>query len=104
MKSIFLDYGFLMRGRKEGLFSFYAYNSTFVMHLSTIFFGPIFLSQTPYVLRCIKCIYVTRTKCPIAMLKVLKSQIYGNFGPLIEHGPHWINFTIVIFISEKKKR
>jgi hypothetical protein len=21
-----------------------------------------------------------------------------NFGPLIEHGPHWINFTILTFI------
>jgi hypothetical protein len=32
-----------------------------------IFFGPRFLSQTPYVLTCIKCMNVTRTKCPIAM-------------------------------------
>jgi hypothetical protein len=61
-----------------------------------------FLSQTPYVLMCIKCINVARTKCPIAMLIFLINQIYGNFGPLIEHGPHWINFTIFTFISEKK--
>jgi hypothetical protein len=32
-----------------------------------------------------------------------KDQIFRNFGPLIEHGPHWINFTILTFISEKKK-
>ncbi len=25
----------------------------------------------------------------------------GNFGPLIEYGPHWINFTIFTIISEK---
>ncbi len=29
------------------------------------------------------------------MYKVLKSEICGNFGPLIEHDPHWINFTIL---------
>jgi hypothetical protein len=46
---------------------------------------------------------VTRTKCPIAMLKVLKNQISGNFEPLIEHGSHWINFTIFTFISEKNR-
>jgi hypothetical protein len=26
-----------------------------------------------------------------------------NFGPLIEHSPHWINFTILIFISENDR-
>jgi len=46
---------------------------------------------------------VTKTKCPIAMKKISKSQIYRNFGPLLKHGPHWINFIILIFISEKKR-
>jgi len=46
---------------------------------------------------------VIRTKCSIAMLKVLKNQIFGNFGPLMEHGPHWINFIILTFISEKNR-
>ncbi len=32
-----------------------------------IFFSPRFLPQTPYVLMCIKCMNVTRTKCLIAM-------------------------------------
>jgi hypothetical protein len=31
------------------------------------FFGPKFLPQTPYVLICLKCMNVTRTKCPIIM-------------------------------------
>jgi hypothetical protein len=43
---------------------------------------------------------VTRSKCPIAMQFFSKSQIFGNFGPLIEYGPHWINFIIFTFISE----
>jgi hypothetical protein len=34
-----------------------------------------------------KCSSVTKTKCPIAMYKVFKSEIFGIFGPLIEHGP-----------------
>jgi hypothetical protein len=46
---------------------------------------------------------VTRTKCPITMLKFSKSQISRNFGPLIEHGPHWINFIIFTFTSEKNR-
>jgi hypothetical protein len=52
---------------------------------------------------CIKCMNVTRTKCPIAMLKVSKNQMSKNFGPLIEHGLHWINFIILTFISEKNR-
>jgi len=40
----------------------------------------------------IKCMNVTKIKCPIAMLKVLKFEIYGNFEPLIKHGSHWIKF------------
>jgi hypothetical protein len=67
------------------------------------FFGPIFLPQTPYVLMCIKCMNVTKTKCPIVMSKVSKSQISKNFKPLIEHGPHWINFSILTFISENSR-
>jgi hypothetical protein len=44
---------------------------------------------------------VTKTKCLIAMLKISKNEIFGNFGPFIEHGPHLINYTILIFISEQ---
>jgi hypothetical protein len=43
---------------------------------------------------------VTRT---IVISKVSKNQVFGNFGPLIKHGPHWINFSILIFISEKNR-
>jgi hypothetical protein len=49
----------------------------------------------------IGCINVTETKCPIVFKKFQKVKFFGNFGPLIEHSPHWINFTIIIFISEK---
>jgi hypothetical protein len=62
---------------------------------------PKILSQTPCVLMCIKCMNVTRTKCAIIMSKVFKNQISWNFGPFIEHGPHWINFIIFTFINEK---
>jgi hypothetical protein len=51
----------------------------------------------------IECMSVTKTKCPIVMLKVSKSENFENFWSLIEHGPHWINFTILTFISENNK-
>jgi len=51
----------------------------------------------------IKCSNVTRTKCPIAMYKISKSDFFENFGPLIEHSPHWINFIILTFISENNR-
>ncbi len=72
-------------------------------NVQTTFFRLRFLPQTPHVLMCIKCMNVTRTKCLVIMEKVFKSQIFGSFGTLIEHGPHWINFNILTFISEKKK-
>jgi hypothetical protein len=28
-------------------------------------------------------------------VKKIKIEIFGNFEPLIEYGPHWINFTIL---------
>jgi hypothetical protein len=37
------------------------------------------------------------------MQKVSKNEISKNFGPLIKHGPHWINFTILTFISENNR-
>jgi hypothetical protein len=46
---------------------------------------------------------MTRTKCPIIMLKNSKNQNSRNFTPLINHGPQWINFTILTFISENNK-
>jgi hypothetical protein len=35
--------------------------------------------------------------------KFQKGQFFGNFGPLIEHGSHWINFVIHTFISENSR-
>jgi hypothetical protein len=32
-------------------------------------------------------------------VKSFQSEVFGNFGPLIEHGPHWINFIILTFRS-----
>jgi hypothetical protein len=38
------------------------------------------------------------------MYKVSKSEISRKYyGQLIEHGPHWINFNILTFISEKHR-
>jgi hypothetical protein len=31
------------------------------------------------------------------------NETFMNFWPLIEYGLHWINFTILIFISEKNR-
>jgi hypothetical protein len=32
-----------------------------------------------------------------------KSQILGNFEPLVEHGPYWISFIILTFTSEENR-
>jgi len=37
------------------------------------------------------------------MYKISKNENFGKFGPLIKHCPHWINFTILTFISEKNR-
>ncbi len=50
----------------------------------------------------IKCMSDTKFKCLIAMLKISKNENFKKIGPLIEHGPHWINFIIFTFISENK--
>jgi hypothetical protein len=52
---------------------------------------------------CIKCMNVTITKCPIVMSKNSKNQNFENFGLLIKHDVHWINFSILTFISEKNR-
>jgi hypothetical protein len=36
------------------------------------------------------------------MYKVPKSEFFRNWGPLIEHGSHWINFIIFIIMNGKK--
>jgi hypothetical protein len=70
-------------------------------------FKQLFLAQdvyhTPYMLMCIKFMNVTRTKCLITMQNVSKNQISEKIGPLIEHGPCWINFTIFTFINENNR-
>ncbi len=44
---------------------------------------------------------MTKTKCLIVMYKISKNEIFGNFGPLIEHGSLWINFIILTFKVKK---
>jgi hypothetical protein len=44
----------------------------------------------------IKCSSATKTKCLIAMYKVLENENFGNFGLLAKHGPAllenmWLN-------------
>jgi hypothetical protein len=54
---------------------------------------------------CIKCIYeCDKNQMPYCNQKISKNQNFGNFGPLIDYGPCWINFTIITFISEKKEK
>ncbi len=37
------------------------------------------------------------------MYKITKNENFENFGPLIGHGPHWINLTIFTLVSEKNR-
>ncbi len=37
------------------------------------------------------------------MYKGSKSEISKKLGPLVDHGPHWINVIILTFISEINK-
>jgi hypothetical protein len=46
---------------------------------------------------------MTKTQVPYYNVKSLKNEIYENFGPFIEHGPHWINFIVFTFISENNR-
>jgi len=36
-------------------------------------------------------------------IQVPKSENFENWGSLIEHSSHWINFIIFTFINEKEK-
>jgi hypothetical protein len=40
---------------------------------------------------------------PYYNVKVSKNQNFGNFGPLVTHGLHWINFIILTFISQNNR-
>jgi len=42
-----------------------------------------------------------KNQIPYCNVKSFKSENFDNFGPLIKHGTHWINFTILNFIGEK---
>jgi hypothetical protein len=44
-----------------------------------------------------------KNQVPYYNVKGFKNEIFDNFGPSIEHGPHWINIIIYTFISEKIK-
>jgi hypothetical protein len=44
-----------------------------------------------------------KNQVPYCNVKCFKSEMFGLFGPLIEGGPHWINYIILIFISEKNR-
>jgi hypothetical protein len=40
---------------------------------------------------------------PYCNVKKIKNEILKNFGPLIQLGPHWINFIFLTFISENNR-
>ncbi len=42
-----------------------------------------------------------KNQVPYCNVQSFKNEVFGNFGPLTQHGPHWINFIILIFINEK---
>ncbi len=41
-----------------------------------------------------------KNQVPYCNVKSFTNEISKNFGPLVDYGPHWINFTILTFISE----
>jgi hypothetical protein len=43
-----------------------------------------------------------KNQMPYYNIKYFLNENFENFRPFIKHGPHWINFTILTFISEKK--
>jgi hypothetical protein len=42
-----------------------------------------------------------KNQMPYCNVQSFKNEKFENFGPLTQHGPHWINFIILISISEK---
>jgi len=66
------------------------------------FWFKIFTTITLYV-NVYKMYECEKNQIPCCNVKNFKRLIFENFGPLIDHGPHWINFTILIFISEKNR-
>jgi len=44
-----------------------------------------------------------KNQMPYCNVKKFKKPNFWGFWPLIEHGPHWINFIIFTFISEKNR-
>ncbi len=65
------------------------------------FFRPKIFTTNTLCVNVYKMYECDKNEMPYCNVRFLKSQIYGNIGPLIKHGPHWINFTIFTFISEK---
>ncbi len=66
-------------------------------------FGPNIFTTNTSCANVYKMYECDKNKMPYHNVKVFLNQISGIFGPLIEHGPHWINFIILIFISEKNR-
>jgi len=44
-----------------------------------------------------------KNQMPYYIVKSFKKWIFGNFEPLIEYGPHWINFIILTFRIGKNR-
>ncbi len=44
-----------------------------------------------------------KNRVPYYNVQSFKNENFGNFGPLIEHGPHWKNFTNFSFINESNR-
>ncbi len=66
------------------------------------FWRKIFMTKKLYV-NVYKWFECDKKKCPLALSCFSKSQIFGDFGPLIKHCLHWINFVIFTFLSEKNR-
>jgi len=70
--------------------------------LNNFFWLKIFITNTlcTNVYKMYEC---DKNQMPYYNVKCFKISNLKSFGPLIEHGPHWINFTILTFLSEKNR-
>ncbi len=96
--------GFLSSPRKKSKILFLQKKSskTHKECLNKCFWPKIPITNTlgTSVHRMYKC---EKNQVPYCNVKISKSEISENFGPLIKHGPHWINVIIFIFISENNR-
>jgi len=70
--------------------------------LNILFCFKIFTTNT-LIASVYKMFSCNKNQVPYYNVQNFKKWNFWEFGPLIEHGPHWIDFIIITFISEKNR-